>query len=438
MDGTKKILLVAGALCLALTGTAQAGGFNIYEAGAKATALGCAFTATADDGSALFYNPAGIAFLAGSGIDLNLMPVAPDFEFEGADADWLDPVQGETVDQSFPLPGGYFYKTFDNDFSIGVGAYAPFGLGVEWENPETWAGRRSSYDVDLATIYFTPAVAYRLSEKAAISVGLDVAFTTLELNRYSAIEFGGGSDMVDVLDTKLEGTSAINYTPCFGLMVRPTERLSLGAMYHSEKKMVFDKQDATLTNVAPAALEASVDALLASYGGSDQKISADLYLPHILSLGVAYQFTPRIRGEFDAVHFGWSAFDSLKLDFENDVLDSEIPEAYEDVWQYRFGFSYLASERLTALCGIVFDEAPQPVESMSPMLPDSDRTDYSIGLQYRISDKLTGTMSYMLVVPDERSNVVGGEHVSFEPETNPPGSYTSVANIWGFGLGYRF
>ena len=152
MDGTKKILLVAGALCLALTGTAQAGGFNIYEAGAKATALGCAFTATADDGSALFYNPAGIAFLAGSGIDLNLMPVAPDFEFEGADADWLDPVQGETVDQSFPLPGGYFYKTFDNDFSIGVGAYAPFGLGVKWMNPDTFVGRQVSYDVEIQTV----------------------------------------------------------------------------------------------------------------------------------------------------------------------------------------------------------------------------------------------------------------------------------------------
>lgn len=41
------------ALLLA-AGLAHASGFSIYEAGSRATALGCAFTATADDGSVLY------------------------------------------------------------------------------------------------------------------------------------------------------------------------------------------------------------------------------------------------------------------------------------------------------------------------------------------------------------------------------------------------
>ena len=36
--------------------------------GLKATALGCAFTATADDGSALFYNAAGLSFQTGRSV----------------------------------------------------------------------------------------------------------------------------------------------------------------------------------------------------------------------------------------------------------------------------------------------------------------------------------------------------------------------------------
>ncbi|HWS72559.1 MAG TPA: transporter, partial [Thermoanaerobaculia bacterium] len=36
-------------------------GFSIFEQGAKATAMGGAFAATADDPSAIFYNIAGIA-----------------------------------------------------------------------------------------------------------------------------------------------------------------------------------------------------------------------------------------------------------------------------------------------------------------------------------------------------------------------------------------
>jgi len=36
--------------------------FSIAEQGAKAPGMGTAFTSIADDGSAFYYNPAGIAF----------------------------------------------------------------------------------------------------------------------------------------------------------------------------------------------------------------------------------------------------------------------------------------------------------------------------------------------------------------------------------------
>src|SRR5881396_3270333 len=42
-------------------GSAFGSGFSIFEQGAKATAMGGAFAATADDPSAIFYNVAGIA-----------------------------------------------------------------------------------------------------------------------------------------------------------------------------------------------------------------------------------------------------------------------------------------------------------------------------------------------------------------------------------------
>ena len=52
-------LLLATALLAA--GPASAAGFSIFEAGSRATAMGGAFVAQADDLSAMFYNPAGLA-----------------------------------------------------------------------------------------------------------------------------------------------------------------------------------------------------------------------------------------------------------------------------------------------------------------------------------------------------------------------------------------
>jgi len=46
---------------LFLNAAAFGSGFGLFEQGAKATAMGGAFVATADDPSAIFYNVAGIA-----------------------------------------------------------------------------------------------------------------------------------------------------------------------------------------------------------------------------------------------------------------------------------------------------------------------------------------------------------------------------------------
>src|SRR6478672_11458006 len=46
---------------LAMSASAFGSGFGLFEQGAKATAMGGAFVATADDPSAIFYNVAGIA-----------------------------------------------------------------------------------------------------------------------------------------------------------------------------------------------------------------------------------------------------------------------------------------------------------------------------------------------------------------------------------------
>ncbi len=77
------ISLVIAGLALFGAGSALATGFSIYEAGSRATALGGAFTANADDGSAMFYNAAGLSFMKGQSIDVNAMFIRPDFKFTG-------------------------------------------------------------------------------------------------------------------------------------------------------------------------------------------------------------------------------------------------------------------------------------------------------------------------------------------------------------------
>ncbi len=430
--------LVAATLLLAAAGGAQAAGFNIYEAGARATALGCAFTATADDGSAMFYNAAGLSFMSGQSVELNLMPIGPKFNFAEAEDMGGPAGVGEAADKYYPVPGVYYTRNTGGKTAFGVGVYAPFGLGVEWAHGDTWVGRQANYDVGIETAYVTPAVSYMAAEGLAIAVGLDIASQHISLERLTLDPTTGNN----AIDTKIEGRSNMNVTPTFGVMYRPDDKLSFGLMYHWKKTMKYEDRDAVLRNVgasgSPSAQFAGT--LLSSLGGTaqqlDAKIASELNLPWIMSLGASYWVTPELRGEVNYVRYGWSNFKELALDFDVDALDQSIHFDYEDSWQVRFGVEYVASAKVDLMAGYVHDKTPQPLEAVSPILPDSDRNDYSFGLRYK-TDRWDFVGSYMVVVGTERTNIENGQPVR-NSTTYPVGTYKSVANIYALGVGYHF
>jgi len=125
------------------------------------------------------------------------------------------------------------------------------------------------------------------------------------------------------------------------------------------------------------------------------------------------------------------------MDFANDALDQTIEFNYENTWQFRFGVEFNAvPDKLNLLAGFVLDNTPQPIEAVSPLLPDSDRKDYSIGAQY-FTGNWEFTLSYMAVLADKRTNIQGGQRANPD-EAYPVGSYKSLANIFAFGFGYNF
>ncbi len=433
------VLLIAG-LILVVPQLAVSAGFSIYEAGARATALGGAFTATADDGSAMFYNPAGISFLSGTNLDVNLFGIGPKMQFSDATTLSGGDYTEETKNKTYLAPGTFFTTGLSETMAFGLGVYAPFGLGVKWQNPEQWVGRQVSYDVEIQTIYVTPAISLKLSDNLALAIGADIAIQNLELHKYTLHPTLG----VNALDTEISGTSDPDITPTFGLMYRPNDKVSFGVMHHMEKTMEYKDQDATLVN-AIAAGQPGYDwssQLLMGLGSTDgtkldQGISAQFKLPSITSAGLAYQFSDRVHAEFDYVYFTWTNFDKLSLDFENDALDQDIDFYYDDAWQIRFGLDYvLQPDKIKLMGGYVYDTTPQPLASVSPLLPDSDRNDFSLGAMIK-SGNYDVTLTYMAVIGDERTNIENGRPANPDP-AYPVGTYKSIANIFGVGLSYHF
>jgi long-subunit fatty acid transport protein len=84
----------------------------------------------------------------------------------------------------------------------------------------------------------------------------------------------------------------------------------------------------------------------------------------------------------------------------------------------------------------VHDKSPQPPGSISPILPDANRNDYSLGLTWTSPDgryDLTG--GYMLVEFENRNTIVDGVGQNYD---GLDGAYKSRAHIFTLGYNRRF
>jgi hypothetical protein len=74
--------LAALGLLASVTGNVLAGGIEVPMQDAKSLGQADAFTAQADDPSAIFYNPAGLGQLKGTGITVGAFYLQPEFRLE--------------------------------------------------------------------------------------------------------------------------------------------------------------------------------------------------------------------------------------------------------------------------------------------------------------------------------------------------------------------
>ena len=128
MSISTRALAAAVAACILAPVPAHAAGFAIFEQGARGMGFAGAFTAQANDPSAIFHNAAGIAFLKGKQIYLGGTLIRPSTTFTGA-----DPFPGASVTEKGDTgllvpPAAYYTQQFSERLVFGIGLHTPFGL----------------------------------------------------------------------------------------------------------------------------------------------------------------------------------------------------------------------------------------------------------------------------------------------------------------------
>src|SRR5438034_3412809 len=469
------------ALCLfaGLPALLGAQGFGIYEQGACSMGrAGTGVAAPCTDGSAIFFNPAGLAGLKGgrATVGLTLLDV------EGGFTDDIFQHTTKLNDPFLAIPQVYVAYGVTPKLGVGIGLFAPYGLQTRW--PLSFDGRFAGYDNILRSVYLQPTVAYQVTPWLSLGGGFDVVFGKVELNRRldlaaapvpttlvpvppgnPPVVFGqfGIAPGTDFADAHLEA-SKTTVTAHWGGIIKVNDKLSFGGRYLMHAKFDYEgtaQFSQVLTGlsipativVGPLTIPAgtSIDAFLAApltSGGLDlfrtvlttQAVSTTITNPEQLILGVAYK--PRkdwtLFGDYQFTRWG-KRFYTLEIDFADSLLDRVLYERYHNTNGFRFAAEWVKDAKWTLRGGYLYHQGAAPAETVTPLLPEGQRSEFTGGFTVKLRPDLTADVAYQYIRQNDRRGRTREALFNQAATTGlNNGVYDFYAHLFGVSLGYAF
>lgn len=447
--GKKLLTACVAASLLGSAALATAAGLKVNEQGAKAMGMGNAFTAQADDPSALFFNPAGIAFLKGTQVSIGATNIlVPSTEFSGT-----APLTGNaptgvgttsTVEKAkqdlFIAPTLYVTHTFEGaPLSIGLGINAIYPLAKTWDASSAF--RAEVVNISVKPINFQPTVAYRFdSMNLAVAAGLDMTRALVSMQKTPTVPDPSVANSAYELGTLgLDGT-ALDFGYNLGLKWKPTSSISFGAAYRSRIDLHIDgTADFLATTPAGFNMIGMTTSATSPYSRTRvlSDVSTTITLPSSLGLGLAWKPTDSITLEADAEWTEWSTMKKLEFAFAGTQFanfnNKPKPLNWKDVWCYKLGGQFALNKNVDLRAGYMYDKNPVPDSTLGPVLPDSDRHSFSVGQGFH-NDMFALDLAYMLTHFVDRT-------VSNQDMTNMTGAngtYKSDVHLFSASVTVKF
>ncbi|MFO8099664.1 MAG: outer membrane protein transport protein [Salinibacter sp.] len=437
---------------------AHAQGFSVYEQGTCTMAqAGAAVAQPCNDGSAVFYSPAGLLESDGITISGGATMIAAQGSFTS------DYTRAETDLQNDPILVPHLYGAYrlSPDLALGLGVYVPYGLETQW--PSTWDGAFEGYDNGVQAIYIQPTAAYQLTDRIRVGGGpiLGISSVTLNQRLDASSQEVPSNDVPDgttfgnlgipfhtaFADAGLEGDGATAFGAHLGITAEATDWLDVGVRYLTpitfeyEGEATFDQIDTGLQlpdgnpiTGQSTPLDLVLDPAFVNGPLVNQSLETELTMPAQVVAGVAIQATERLLLQADYQWTGWSSFDSIELIFENEALNQTRREAYDNTSAVRFGGAYDATDALTVRAGYLFNQAAAPDRTVTPLLPESDRNHFTAGVNWQIIDTVGLNVAYQYLGQNDRRGRVRdarpGEDAPTAEDLNS-GLYTFNAHLVG-------
>lgn len=439
------LVAVGGSMCLLVPDVfgVGSGGYTNQTAGARAFGQANAFTARANDSSAVTFNPAGLAMLNANEVSLGATFQTPFMNYQSVagESDHAQRIILTVPNLNLALRPGL------NKWAIGLGITSPFGLSTDWRtsSPLRFVATRS----DLNLIAINPNFGYQINPDLSVGVGVDY-FNSYKIKMdkqlsIGLLNFSISGNPIDLFTTD-EGRSRLEgrgdgWGYNFGLLWKPMEKQSLGLTFRSPVKVKYEG-DVNLSNLSSSSIPGI--SMRDIFGGQNysNNVTSEFTYPAIATLGYAVRAKDNWLWELDVEWTGWSEFQEMKINYsETDLVRSAIlnagnptPKEWKNVFSAALGTEYVLANKLALRGGYFFWDTPLPTKTFEPSTPDSDVHGLALGLGYPWGN-FSVDFGYQFLYFARRTvdNTVGNDVLS-----TVNGKYKVANNSYALNFSYKF
>ena len=417
---TWKATVRGGAVLAALCTTtpAWAGGFDVPDQDAFVIGRGMAFVATADNASAIYYNPAGITQLKGNNLRMGIYAVDLGVNYKSP--------SGGSYDNQNPfhvIPQAYYTYTPESfPLSFGLGVYMPFGLSQQW--PQDTGFRTVAVEGSLNDYTVNPVVALKLAPNLSIGVGLTVNYGVLDIKQ----GYVWPTQPYDQFSFRGDGWAA-GYN--VGVLWKPIEEVSLGASFRSATTFNLHGQTEVYNTTAyPPGL-----GLVPAFPQQRVDASTQDTLPLKVICGISYRPTPKWNIEFNADYTDWNCQDRLTIQQAGPGGQTFVtPMQWQSSWYYELGVTRYLDKGWLVSAGYIYNQNSVPSTYYDPLVADMDRQFVSVGIGYR-GKRFDFDVAYQFGYGPTRT--VSGSAPSAVGQT-ADGKYEFLSNAVAVSVGLHF
>jgi len=385
-------------------------------------------SSSADDASTVYGNPAGMARLNGQQITGGIAAIDASTDISDVSGRSTGTNKGDMVPFT-AVPMGFYTNKLNDEWAVGMGVYAPFGLVTNYENG--FQGRAFGSKSEVKVVTFQPTVSYAFNDK--VSIGFGPTFNRISGTLESDIALpvrGTGDNNIQIRgDDTAWGFNA-------GVLVQATDTTRVGLTYHSKVNYKLEGHTGVTAgaNVPPQLLRTNrYDA------------SLKIETPESWDLSVTQDLNDAWKMYAGASWTRWSRLKDITVNNEGvtpatgGALGPQIvgtikeDQNWHDTWAYAVGTSYQLNKQWVLRTGLTFDQSPTNNTDRSPRIPTGDRTIFSIGAGFSPTDDWTIDVAYSYLQEEDvtvrRSNALGQSYNA---------KYENSANGFGVGATYRF